>query len=87
MDVSQTKLSADLKRFEAHLTLNLYDVHDTLVLRRFSATGSSADFRESSGIEKALGQAFGQIEADVLTSLWRLDEAARKPASSEGTHE
>ena len=87
MDVSQTKLSADLKRFEAHLTLNLYDVHDTLVLRRFSATGSSVDFRESSGIEKALGQAFGQIEADILTSLWRLDEAARKPTSTEGAHE
>ncbi len=80
MDVSRTKLSAELKRFEAHLTLNLYDAHDTLVLRRFSATGSSADFRESSGIEKALGQAFGQIEADILTSLWRLDEAAKKSA-------
>jgi len=75
LDIGQTRLSTTLKRFEAHLTLNLYDVGDTLVLQRFTATGSSADFRESSGIEKALGQAFGCVEADLLASLWRLDEA------------
>jgi hypothetical protein len=78
MDISQTKLSTSLKRFEARLTLNIYDVNDTLVLQRFTASGSGADFRESSGIEKALDQAYKRIQADVLSSLWRLDDARRQ---------
>jgi hypothetical protein len=83
LEVTQTKLFSNLKRFEARLTLNLYDVQDTLVLQRFSATGSSTDFRESSGLEKALEQAFSHLETDMLNSLWRLDETRRvqtKPA-------
>lgn len=75
MDVGQTKLSANLKRFDARLSLNVYDVRDGLVLQRFTAAGSSSDFRESSGVEKALEQAFGKVESDLVASLWRLDEA------------
>lgn len=75
LDVRQSKLSTSLKRFETRLTVNLYDVGEPLVLQRFTASGSSADFRENSGIDRALEQAFGRIEAELLDSLWRLDEA------------
>ncbi len=75
LEISQTRLAANLKRFEARLTVNLYDVADTLVLQRFTATGSSSDFRESGGSEKALEQAVGQIETELMAALWRIDEA------------
>lgn len=75
LEISQTRLSASLKRFEARLAVNLYDVGDTLVMQRFTATGSSNDFRESGGLEKALDQAFGHLESDLLAAIWRLDES------------
>ncbi|MCU0842206.1 MAG: hypothetical protein MUC79_10860 [Thiobacillaceae bacterium] len=75
VEVGQTRLSSNLKRFDARLTLNLYDVGDALVLQRYTATGSATDFRESTGMDLALGQALSRIETDLLAGIWRLDES------------
>ncbi len=75
LEVGQTRLADNLKRFEARLTVNFYDVDDLLVGQRYTATGSVTDFRETQGADKAVDQAFARIEQDLFASLRRLDEA------------
>jgi|GEM_PF-2527249 len=82
LDTRQTKLSTSLKRFDARLGINLYDAHDTLVLQRYTSAGSSTDFRDAAGTEKALEQAFTRIESEMMAGLWKLDEDRRQAVAA-----
>lgn len=82
LKVTSSQLSSNFKQYEVALQVSLYDLGRGVVLNRFTADGRSTDFRAKEGQEKALEDAMGQIERDLVIALWAAED--RLPVAEKG---